>query len=195
MLKGHSGRVNSVAFSHDDNHLASASDDQTIKIWDTASGKCLRTLKGHGESVYLVAFSHDDKHLASASDDRTIKIWDTASGKCLQTLDISTTVYNISFDTTDQYLHTEIGRIILDISLASCAALSRTAYPKPRRKGYGVGSDRTWITCGSKNLLWLPSEYRPSHSAVTASTVAISCVSGRVLIFNFMIHNSSTCSS
>ena len=97
-LEGHGGSVKSVAFSHDDKHLASASDDLTVQIWDTALGKCLQTLKGHSRWVNSVAFSHDDKHLASASGDWTIKIWDTASGKCLQTLEgHSSSVNSVAF--------------------------------------------------------------------------------------------------
>ena len=185
MLEGHSERVSSVAFSHDDRHLASASDDTTVRIWDTASGKCLQTLDGHSRLANSVAFSHDDKHLASASYDNTVKIWDIASGKCLQTLGVSTTLHNISFDAASQYLRTEIGAIVLDVLLASGTAPSRTVHQKPQYQGLGISSDRTWIMCNSKNLLWLPQEYRPVRSAVTALTVAIGCASGRVLIFSF----------
>jgi len=150
---------------------------------------CVQTLEGHSRSVWSVAFSHDDKRLASASKDQTAKIWDAASGKCVQTLEVSKTLYNISFDTTDQCLHTEIGAIILDGLLASSMTLSTTASQKSRLQDYGLSSDDKWIMCNSENLLWLPPEYRQSTSAVTASIVAIGCSSGRVLIFNFTNHN------
>jgi WD40 repeat protein len=68
-LQGHAGSVTSLAFSHDDKRVTSASSDQRVKIWDAASGKCLQTLQGHAGSVTSVAFSHDDKRVTSASDD------------------------------------------------------------------------------------------------------------------------------
>jgi WD40 repeat protein len=37
-LEEHSGGVNSVAFSHDSKLVASASDDETVKVWDVATG-------------------------------------------------------------------------------------------------------------------------------------------------------------
>ncbi|KAH7061013.1 quinon protein alcohol dehydrogenase-like superfamily, partial [Paraphoma chrysanthemicola] len=86
-LEGHSDSVKSVAFSHDSARLASASSDNTVKIWDASSGACLQTLEGHSDSVKSVAFSHDSARLASASDDSTVKIWDASSGACLQTLE------------------------------------------------------------------------------------------------------------
>ncbi|ERF75779.1 Vegetative incompatibility protein HET-E-1 [Endocarpon pusillum Z07020] len=86
-LEGHSGGVNSVVFSHDSAQLASASDDETVKIWDASSGECLQTLEGHSGGVRSVVFSHDSAQLASASDDETVKIWDASSGECLQTLE------------------------------------------------------------------------------------------------------------
>ncbi len=75
-----------MAFSPDGQRLASASLDQTVKIWDTATGKELFTLKGHAGWVRTVAFSPDGQRLASASDDQTVKIWDSATGKELFTL-------------------------------------------------------------------------------------------------------------
>ena len=83
-LKGHSGGVESVAFSPDGKRLASGSLDKTIKLWDTVTGKELLTLKGHSYRVKSVAFSPDGRRLASAS--RTIKLWDTVTGKELLTL-------------------------------------------------------------------------------------------------------------
>ncbi|KAH6952477.1 hypothetical protein BKA56DRAFT_505107, partial [Ilyonectria sp. MPI-CAGE-AT-0026] len=56
-----------------------------------------------------------------------------------------------------------------------------------RRRGYGFSSDGVWIIWNSENLLWLLLEYRPRCSAVAVSlAVAISCVSGWVLVFNLI---------
>ncbi|KAF2681885.1 WD40 repeat-like protein [Lentithecium fluviatile CBS 122367] len=84
-LEGHSSYVSSVTFSHDSTLLASASRDDTVKVWDARSGECLSTLKGHSSWVSSVAFSHDSTLLASASADCTVKLWDARSGECLST--------------------------------------------------------------------------------------------------------------
>jgi parallel beta-helix repeat protein len=65
-----------LAFSPDGKILASGSWDNTIKLWDVATGTLLRTLQGHTSSVYSVAFSPDGKILASGSLDGTILLWD-----------------------------------------------------------------------------------------------------------------------
>src|ERR1700730_2488252 len=83
---GHANFIVSVAFTRDGRTLASGSVDQTIKLWDTATGRELRALKGHTGTVFGVAFSPDDKVLASSSVDQTIKLWDVDTGREIRTL-------------------------------------------------------------------------------------------------------------
>jgi WD40 repeat protein len=160
---------------------------------------CLQTLEGHRGGVSSVAFSPDSKHLASASYDKTVKIWDRAIGHCIQTLEIGRPLSYIQFDRAGAgfRLYTEIGAF--DIVLPSTSLLvplsaSPPSLPAPPaqephhtvpRHGYGVSADDIWITYNDENLLWLLSEYRPSTSAVAASTVALGCMSGRVLLWTF----------
>ncbi|OQE20906.1 hypothetical protein PENFLA_c015G01918 [Penicillium flavigenum] len=86
-LEGHSSSVNSVAFSPDRRTLASGSEDQTIKLWDTSTGIEQQTLEGHSDSISSVVFSPDARGLASGSEDQTIKFWDTTTGMERQTLE------------------------------------------------------------------------------------------------------------
>ena len=74
-LEGHSDFVGSVVFSPDGKTLASGSWDNTVKLWDVAKGKVIRTLCGHSRQVRSVVFSPDGKTLASGSFDPPVKLW------------------------------------------------------------------------------------------------------------------------
>ncbi|MCI0464316.1 MAG: serine/threonine protein kinase, partial [Gemmataceae bacterium] len=79
-LQGHRAAVACVAFSPDGQRLASASHDNTVKIWDSSTGKVLLTFEAHSDAVYGVAFSPDGRHVASASWDGTARVWDAGTG-------------------------------------------------------------------------------------------------------------------
>ncbi|HEY9599734.1 MAG TPA: hypothetical protein V6D33_18890, partial [Cyanophyceae cyanobacterium] len=73
-LEGHSDVVWSVSASPDGQLIASASRDQTVKLW-RPNGALVATLKGHTDSVTSVAFSSDSQLIASGSWDGTVRLW------------------------------------------------------------------------------------------------------------------------
>src|SRR5215472_17422713 len=98
VLAGHTGAVNSVAFSPDGAKLGTASEDKTARVWNTATGDLVHTLAGHTDAVFAAPFSPDGRKIATVSADLTPRLWDTGTGACVMELTGHTiAVFGVAF--------------------------------------------------------------------------------------------------
>jgi len=77
-LEGHDSYITSLVFWPDGKTMASSSADQSTRIWDMDTHKCLDVLRGSRREVWRLALLPDLKTLVSGCKDGTIDFWDTS---------------------------------------------------------------------------------------------------------------------
>ncbi|MFF4989349.1 caspase family protein [Streptosporangium saharense] len=183
VLTGHTGAVNSVAFSRDGRTLASGSADGGIRLWDMASGAATAVLAGHAGAVNSVAFSPDWRTLASGGADGSVRLWDVTSGAATAVLTGHTGAVNsVTFNGNGSLLASggadRSARLWRVASRSTAATLTdRPAIVNAVRFGtdgtvlltaYGDGHVRFWNTGTHKKMGLLT-----IHSASSVNTISV----------------------
>lgn len=146
-----------MAFSPHGFLLASASDDATVKLWDSATGNLQGTLT-HSGPVSEILFSPNGDLLASSQWAGPVKLWDLEHGISLPTIE-DLNPRNVSFS--------EDGSRLVSIDTDDAfSSVFMTASPQEQDQttvgmSYSVSSDNQWVTWKGCNVLWLPLNRRP----------------------------------
>ena len=107
--RGHLGFISNVVVTYDGKYIVSERGEDVfnpndtemwnIKIWDTESSECLKTIKGYEEKIDILKITQDGKYIvAVSSHNNKIIIWDFKNGKLLHKINISTNSINLSPD-------------------------------------------------------------------------------------------------
>ncbi|KAJ5987082.1 hypothetical protein N7451_011447, partial [Penicillium sp. IBT 35674x] len=186
--------VSAISWSYDRTRLGVGAERQ-IKILDLASNQCVSTGENHANFIESISWARDGTYIASVSSfDNAVNVWDADTGQCIWKLEVGGCEW-LQFDEVhSNILHTNVGAV--DLQPCAPSGASSRAIPgglvSPRRVGYGLKHDGCWITFAGQDLLWLPPEYRPTRpflKAISGTTLAIGCDSGRVLILTFSENN------
>lgn len=101
VFTGHREVVYDSAFLPDGKSVVTASFDKTLKLWDVATQKTLRTMEGHTGIVLTVAVSPDGTLIASGSGDRSIRLWDVPKREPLSIQDLNNNAVTALASTAD----------------------------------------------------------------------------------------------
>lgn len=102
-LRGHNDGISDIAFSANNEYLASGSDDLTIRIWDLKFEETLKLLKNHTYHITCLQFDKRSRILISGSSDENIRVWDCKRGESMRTLSAHSdpvSSIDLSFDDT-----------------------------------------------------------------------------------------------
>ena len=168
-LAGHTTKSN-AALSKDGKFLASASQDNTVLIWNLGEGKTTQTIKGHSDYVTGVSFSPDGKQLVTTSKDKTVRVWDIGGAKELASFKVEREVETKDAKgkvTKTKELGREFTRAVFtndgkNVIPATSTASSRSTTSRqerverterPRRR-LGTSAEPRWLEVRNRRLGW-----------------------------------------
>ena len=82
-LKGHTDDVRTASFSPDGQHILTASDDKTCRIWNATTGKLVRMLVGGANKYELISarYSKDGARVVTGSTNGDAHVWNARTGE------------------------------------------------------------------------------------------------------------------
>ena len=151
------GKVHSLCFSQDGNHLAAATGVAGLRgeaiLWDCQDGSTVRRFTGHDDAVYALALSSDGTLLATGSYDRQIIIWDVATGERLRTLrGHNGAIYDLDFSPDGRILASASADTTIKIwNVQSGERLDTLGQPLKEQYSVDISPDGKYVIAGGED--------------------------------------------
>lgn len=97
---GHSSTITDMCYSHDDNYIITAGQDNKIVVWDVLTSKQYASLLGHTNEVTGISLHPDGDMLVSVSLDSTIRIWNIQTEECEKIIRMESRLGDVAFHPT-----------------------------------------------------------------------------------------------
>lgn len=98
--------ITALRYNPNSDLISIASDDLCIRVLDIETKKVVRELWGCSGSIYDHCFSNDGRWIVGCSMDSVVRIWDLPTGHMIDAFKPETTVMNLAFSSTGEYLAT-----------------------------------------------------------------------------------------
>lgn len=120
-LAGHTGGVNTVAWSGDGAEVLAGGSDAGARVWNASTGECVAVMKpakdapgGHAGPIESAVFVPGTSLVVTASHDGSVRAWDRAGGDLVRVLmESSDSVYRVA--ASPDGTHLAAGGRFLDI--------------------------------------------------------------------------------
>lgn len=180
-FSGHQGVIKQVAYRSDGQQIATASEDNTLKLWHP-DGRLQHSLAGHRQGVLSVSYAPNADLLATGGGGGTIILWNPQTGTQLTTLEAGETrILSLAFSPDGQRLAagTVDGRVLLWNRQGTLLKTVRAHQAMVRSVAFSPKGDRLVTSSADKTIkVWHPTEGRLLNTltghAATVAHVAFS---------------------
>ncbi|HEY0753500.1 MAG TPA: serine/threonine-protein kinase, partial [Ktedonobacteraceae bacterium] len=84
VYRGHTKPIRSIAWSPDETYIATASEDQSVHVWETLNGRHVSAYSEPTDEMLSIDWSPDGTQIAAGSREGFVRIWNPLNGQLLR---------------------------------------------------------------------------------------------------------------